>query len=400
VSLWDEIAPRRLPGEAIARAAAQPEVARALSWLVERLDESVAATVALAQIPAPMSAERRRAEWVAERLRALGAADVAIFGSGNAIGRFGPAEGAGIALLAHIDTVFPAELDHRVRCESGRLYGPSVGDNAAGVAGLLGACAALQAAGFRWTRPVWIVGDVGEEGLGDLRGARESIEHLAGRLGAVLAVEGTMLGRLGHVAVGSRRLRVVFRGPGGHSWLDFGRPSAVHAAVLAAAEILALDVPAEPRTTYNIGRIEGGQGVNVLAPTAEFLLDLRSVDAGVLADLVRRVEAIVRGPRVTAGGAIAVEIDEVGNRPAGSIPQTHPLVALCAAALRHVGVRPEPTAGSTDANIPLSRGIPALAIGVTRGGGTHSAGEWIETAPMLRGMQQIALLLAVLAGAR
>lgn len=398
MSLWDEIAPRRTPGEAIARAAARPEVARALKRIAERLEESIAATVALAQIPAPLSAERRRAEWVAESLRALGAADVTIFGSGNAIGRFGPAEGVGIALLAHIDTVFPAEMDHHVRCEEGRLYGPSVGDNAAGVAGLLGACGALQAEGFRWARPVWVVGNVGEEGLGDLRGARESVEYLAGRLGAVLAVEGTMLGRLGHVAVGSRRLRVTFRGPGGHSWLNFGQPSAVHAAVQAAAAILALDVPTAPRTTYNIGWIEGGQGVNVLAPTAAFLLDLRSVDAGVLADLVRRVEAIVRGPGATVGGAIAVEIEEVGNRPAGSIPQTHPLVALCAAALRHVGVRPEPTAGSTDANIPLSQGIPALAIGITRGGGTHSAGEWIETTPMLHGMQQIALVLAALAG--
>jgi acetylornithine deacetylase/succinyl-diaminopimelate desuccinylase-like protein len=294
-----------------------------------------------------------------------------------------------------MDTVFSAEIDHTVSRRGAKLYGPGVGDNSAGVAGTLTTLAALQAAGVRFERPVWVVGNVGEEGLGDLRGARDTMERFAGQLGAVLAIEGTMLGRLGHVAVGSRRLKVHFRGDGGHSWLDFGKASAVHVAVQAAAAIARLKVPAEPRTTFNIGRISGGDGVNVVAPSAELLLDMRSVGVEALADLSNRVEQILRG---AASGEITVEIEEVGSRPAGSIPRGHPLMEICAAALTRVGVRPEPTAGSTDANIPLSQGVPALALGITRGAGIHSAGEWVEIAPMRQGVQQLILVCAALAG--
>ncbi len=393
---WQEIAPRATPPDLIAFTAARRDVSRALSWARGQLDRFTDETAAIAAIPAPTFDEQRRAEHVARRMQALGAQDVMLFGSGNAIGRLGPAEGAGIALLAHSDTVFPPSLDHAVRRAQSRLYGPGVGDNAAGVAGTLLALRALVEANVALARPVWFVVDVGEEGLGNLRGARETVERLSGRVGAVLAVEGTMLGRLGHVAVGSRRLRARFSGGGGHSWLDFGRPSAVHAAVRAAAEISTLPVPSEPRTTYNIGRIEGGEGVNVLAASAEMLIDLRSTDSGALDDLSRRIETIVRTAARKSDGAIAVTIDEVGNRPAGALPRDHPLVDLCAATLRRLGLRPEPTAGSTDANVPLSQGIPALALGITRGGGTHSPDEWIELEPAVLGVQQLVLLIAAL----
>jgi tripeptide aminopeptidase len=392
------LAPGASASTLLTKTASRDAVRRALVWVAAERQSLIAETVAIAQIPAPTFNERQRAEHVAARLKQIGAAEVATFGSGNVIGRFGPAEGVGIALLAHLDTVFDAALDHTVRSANGRLYAPGIGDNAIGIAGTLQACAALQAADVALMRPVWIVADVGEEGLGDLRGARESVDLLNGRLGAMLAIEGTMLGRLGHVAVGSRRLRVRFSGSGGHSWLDFGRASAVHAAVQAAAEISTLPVPAEPRTTYNIGRIEGGQGVNVLAASAEMLLDLRSVEPAALADLFKRVEAVLHGQSATCGGAITVDIAEVGNRPAGSIARTHPLVELCALTLQRLGVRPEPTAGSTDANISLSRGIPSLAIGITRGGGTHSPAEWVEVEPASLGVQQLVLLIAALAG--
>ena len=395
---WDEIAPRAAPPDLIARTGERRDVRKALTWARGQLDRFADEAAAIAAIPAPTFAEQRRAEHVARRLEAIGARDVAIFGSSNAIGRFGPAEGAGVALLAHTDTVFPASLDHGVRRAQGRLHGPGVGDNAAGVAGAQLAAQALNEANVALVRPLWLVANSGEEGLGDLRGARETVDLLAGRLGAVLAIEGTMLGRLGHVAVGSRRLRARFAGSGGHSWLDFGRPSAVHVAARAAAAISALSVPAEPRTTYNIGRIEGGEGVNVLAASAEMLLDLRSVDSAALDDLTRQIETIVRAASRESNGAIMVAIDEVGNRPAGSLPREHPLVELCAAALRQLGLRPEPTAGSTDANVPLSRGIPALALGITRGGGTHSPSEWIEVEPALLGVQQLVLLSGALAG--
>lgn len=379
----------------IARVATLPAVARAFAWTDRHADACERETAAIAQIPAPTFFEERRAGYVAQRLHELGAQEVHSFGLGNVAGRFGPQGDCGIAMLAHLDTVFSAEIDHTVHRRGVRLYGPGVGDNSAGVAGTLTAMAAAQAAGVRFERPVWVVGNVGEEGLGDLRGARDTMAHFAGRFAAVLAIEGTMLGRLGHVAVGSRRLRVRFHGEGGHSWLDFGKASAVHAAVQAAAEITKLPVPSEPRTTFNIGRISGGDGVNVVAPSAELLLDMRSVGVAELADLSNRVEEILRR---TASAEISVEIEEVGSRPAGAIPRSHPLMELCAAALHRVGVRPEPTAGSTDANIPLSQGVPALALGITRGAGIHSAGEWIEIAPMRQGVQQLILVCAALAG--
>ncbi len=381
---------------AVARVAAQQTVATALGWVAASVERCRAETIAIAQVPAPTFAEGERADLVERRLRELGAEDVRRFGHDNVAGRLGPAGGRGIALLAHLDTVFSADVSHTVSQRHGRLYGPGVGDNSAGVAGMLTALRALRESDVPLERPIWFVGNVGEEGLGDLRGAREAMDWLDGRVDAVLAIEGTMLGRLGHVAVGSRRLRVSFRAEGGHSWLDFGRPSAVHAAVSAAARIASLQVPVEPRTTYNVGRIEGGSGVNVIAPSAEFVLDMRSVSPEALDSLFGEVGQIIDASVVEG---VQATVEQVGNRPAGSIPRNHPLVEVCAAAIERVGLRPEPTAGSTDANIPLSLGLPALALGITRGSGIHSAGEWVEIEPMRQGVEQLVLICALLAGA-
>jgi len=396
VPAWDSVAQSGGPARLVAAASQRPDVIRALAWVVEHTDALEREIAAIAAIPSPTFAEHARATYVAQRLAQLGARDVCAFGDNNVCGRLGPDAGSGIALLAHLDTVFPTTLGHEVTRRKGRLYGPGVGDNAAGVAGLLGVLAALVEGGVALKRPLWFVGDAAEEGLGDLRGARQTMVQLDGRLEAVIAVEGTMLGRLGHIAVGSKRLRVHFSAPGGHSWLDFGRPSAVHAAVAAAAKVAALPVPREPRTTINVGRIEGGEGVNVIASSAEFLLDLRSVDSGALDRLLARVGEILEGARRTPG--ISVQIEQVGDRPVGAIPRVHPLVELCAAAIERVGLQPEPTAGSTDANVPLSMGVPAVALGITRGGGIHSTGEWIELDPLPYGVRQLVLVCAALVG--
>ncbi|MGH2585606.1 MAG: M20/M25/M40 family metallo-hydrolase, partial [Dehalococcoidia bacterium] len=262
-------------------------------------------------------------------------------------------------------------------------------------AGLLCAIQAMQSADVRPERPVWIVGTVGEEGLGNLRGARAATDRLFEGLEAVLSIEGSFFGRVSHTAVGSQRWRVCVRGEGGHSWHDFGQPSAVHALVQAAAAIAALDMPSEPRTTFNIGEFRGGTGVNVIAECAEMVLDMRSVDPVRLSDLTFRVRRILDGIR---GRGISVEIERVGDRPAGAIPVTHPLVQACSAVLAHLGVKPQYAAASTDSNAPLGRGIPAVTLGVTRGGGAHTLGEWIEVAPMVRGVQQLILTLCALSG--
>ena len=372
-------------------------VARALAWAEQREHALAEETIRIASIPAPTFAEAERAAYTTSRFHELGLEQIETDATGNVYGLL-PGEGrAALAFLAHMDTVFPAHLPHTVTRKNGRLYGPSVGDNAAGLAGMLGALAALRAGGARPARPVWFVATVGEEGLGNLRGATAAADRLGGHVDAMIAVEGSFFGRLSHTGVGSRRLEIVCHAPGGHSWHDFGRPSAVHALVRAAAAISMLSVPAEPRTTYNIGRFEGGTGVNVIAEDARLLLDMRSVDARALDDLTTRVRGLVEG-EAAHGAEFAVS--EVGFRPAGALSPRHALVRICATVLDRLGVAPLYAPASTDANIPLSRGIPAVTLGITRGGGAHTRGEWIETAPLARGVQQLVLVTLALADPR
>jgi tripeptide aminopeptidase len=380
----------------IAALAARADVRDALAWVARSEDTLAEEVLRVTEIPAPTFHERDRAAYLAERLHTLGLADVRIAEDGNVYGRLsGGARStrAALAVYAHMDTVFAHDVPVTVSQREGRLYAPGVGDNSAGLAGLIGALQAMQATGTAPDRPIWIVGTVGEEGLGNLCGATAATERLADGIDAVVAIEGSFFGRVSHTAVGSRRLRVGVRAAGGHSWHDFGRPSAVHALVRAAAEIAALHVPSEPRTTFNIGQIRGGTGVNVIAECAEMLLDMRSISSSALDELDRRVRRILDGVR-KHGASVQVEV--VGDRPAGSIPAGHPLVQTCSAVLTHLGATPQYAAASTDANAALGRGIPAVTLGITRGGGAHTRGEWIEIAPMVRGVQQVILTLCAL----
>jgi len=386
-----------VPGELMERICADPAVARALAWAEKHAADFAAETVRIAEIPAPTFAEAERASYIAERFRDLGLEQVTTDEAGNVYGLL-PGEGkAALAFLAHMDTVFPGDLSHAVSRRHGRLYGPGVGDNSAGLSGMLGALSAMQATGARPRRPVWVVATVGEEGLGNLRGAGAATNRLGGEVDAMVAVEGSFFGRLSHTAVGSRRFKITCRAPGGHSWHDFGRPSAVHVLARIAAAITDLPIPREPRTTFNIGRFEGGIGVNVIAEEACLLLDMRSIDGQTLDDLAARVRDVAGRE---AGRDAHVEVREVGFRPAGGLAPDHGLVRVCAAVLRRLNVSPQYSPASTDANIPLSQGIPAVTLGVTRGGGAHTRGEWIEIAPMVRGVQQLVLATVALADPR
>jgi tripeptide aminopeptidase len=388
---------RVLPRPLITALAARSDISRALDWLLHAEESLSQETVRITEIPAPTFAEGQRAAYMAERLAELGLEQVELASDGNVYGLLGGGDsGPRPALYAHLDTVFGADVPVRVNRRGGRLFAPGVGDNSAGLAGTLGALRALREAGVQLQRPVWVVATVGEEGLGDLSGAKAATDRFGAELDAVVAIEGSFFGRVSHTAVGSRRWRVTMTGPGGHSWHDFGRPSAVHALVRAAAAIARLEVPAEPRTSFNIGSIRGGTGVNVIAERAEIVLDMRSSDRTQLDRLSGRVRRILDEAR---DEGVAVEVAEVGDRPAGNVPTTHPLVQTCAAILGHLGVSPIYASASTDANVPLSRGIPAVTLGVTRGGGAHTLGEWIDTEPMVRGAQQIVLLLAALTSA-
>lgn len=380
----------------IAAVAARPAVRDALDWVARSESGIAEETIRVTEIPAPTFQESGRAAYVAERLNAFGLSGVTVAEDGNAYGCLGgdaASPRTALAVYAHMDTVFGGDVPVTVSQREGRLYAPGVGDNSAGLAGLLVALRAMREAGAMPDRPVWIVGTVGEEGLGNLRGATAATNRLGDAIDAVVAIEGSFFGRVSHTAVGSRRLRIRFHAEGGHSWHDFGRTSAVHALVKVAAEIAALHVPSDPRTTFNIGEIHGGTGVNVIAECAEMVLDMRSTNRSALDDLDRRVRRILDGAQ-KRGTSVSVEV--AGDRPAGSIAIGHPLVQTCSAILAHLGAVPQYAAASTDANAVLGRGIPAVTLGVTRGGGAHTLGEWIEIAPMVRGVQQIVLMLCTL----
>jgi acetylornithine deacetylase/succinyl-diaminopimelate desuccinylase-like protein len=349
----------------------------------------VETAIAIQQIPAPTFDEARRGAKVAQLMRALHLADVRIDAVGNVYGRrTGRAGGPGLLIAAHLDTVFPAGTDLAVRRDGARIYGPGLGDNSMGVAALLHLAQALGQANVANAGDIWFVANVGEEGLGDLRGMRAAVDRLGDQVGAVIALEGCDPGRIIHAGLGVRRYQISAAGGGGHSWSDFGAPSAIHALVRLAAQLTQIDAPPEPRSSFNIGVIEGGSSVNTIAERASLLLDLRATAPAALGTLIGQVEQIVAGARAEEP-RVTFEIEMVGDRPAGSIPREHVLAQLAGAAYLAEGLGAIYEIASTDANIPLSRGIPAVCVGVCDGGNAHRLDEYIEPARLPSGMRAL-----------
>jgi acetylornithine deacetylase/succinyl-diaminopimelate desuccinylase-like protein len=342
----------------------------------------LARTVELARIPAPTGSEHDRAAvvrrwWEEDGWRAR--TDEA----GNVWAEVCPGDGPGLLVCAHLDTVFPATVPHVVSTKPGRLTGPSVGDDSIGVASLPAvAQLALPGPG---TGPLWLVATVGEEGTGNLAGIRHALAHAPQPVAAVIAIEGNYLGRVVVTGVGSIRWRVSYTGPGGHAWEQSQAPSAVHAAARAGTLLTGLDV-AGARCSVNIGTIGGGEAINARAREAWFEVDLRADSAVALASLAGQATAIVRA----ADDQIRVRIDEIGSRPAGGVAESSALVRAAVAAHERAGVPAEFRAASTDANAAYAAGIPAVALGVTRGEGEHTPEEWIETAPVADGLGVLA----------
>lgn len=373
-----------------------PDIERLLSRPRLALQEIVTLTARIAQIPAPTGAESERAIFVADEMAAISLAEVHLDAVGNAIGTLpGSADGPATLIAAHTDTVFPAGTDLTVRRGADRISGPGVGDNSLGVAALLTAARLLQTLGMMPLHDVLFVADVGEEGLGDLRGMRQAVQTYRDRLGGVVAVEGHNLGRVTHRAVGSRRYRIRVTGPGGHSWGNYGRPNAIHTLARLLTDLIALPIPMNPKTSLSVGMIEGGVSVNTIAPSASALIDLRSMSQAHLERLAAQVERTVRAARV-ADVQIAAEI--MGDRPAGEQPADAPIVRTCMDILRVLDVTPTLDMSSTDANVPIGLGIPAVCIGIAEGGNAHRLEEFIKVSTIPTGMQQLLLLILALAG--
>jgi acetylornithine deacetylase/succinyl-diaminopimelate desuccinylase-like protein len=342
----------------------------------------------ISAIPAPTDDERQRSLFVAERMRGLGIADVEVDELHDVVGRIpGERESPRLLIAAHVDTVFPLGTSLDVVHSNGRIAGPGIGDNSLGVACVMMLPCIFNDLGIRPAVDVLLTGNVGEEGLGNLRGIRSVMDRYED-IGAVIAVEGHNLGRVTHVAVGSRRLRVRVTGPGGHSWGDFGNASAIHTAAEIVAELAKLSLPTSPKTTLNVGTFAGGISVNTIAPEASFVIDLRSVDEGSLKRVSDRVDAILRAPR----SGVTVQVDVLGVRPAGVVSPSSRIVRLAIETLETMGISPTGDASSTDANIPISRGIPAVCIGLTTGGNVHRQDEFIDVGPIADGLVQLVTL--------
>lgn len=345
------------------------------------------------QIPAPTFDEARRAHYVQTEFERYGLADVALDEVFNVYGRLPgrapdhPAHPSALCISAHTDTVFALHTDLTAKREPNRVSAPGIGDNSLAVAALLGLIRLLQ--GVPLGRDIWFVANTREEGLGDLGGIRAAIQRLDRQIDTCIVLEGMAYGQIYNAGIAVRRLKISTSTSGGHSWLHFGQPSAIHALVRFAARLTDLRPPTTPRTSYNIGLIEGGQSVNTIASEASLTLDMRSEDSATLAALE---QAVMNALDLSQSAGVEFKTQVVGDRPAGSIPPDHPLVLAAKDALAITDTQGVLHTGSTDANYPLSRGIPAITVGITSGGNAHRIDEYIDLPPIARGMWQLTLL--------
>lgn len=353
-------------------------------WLINQ-------AITIQQIPAPTFGEAQRARYVARQFGELGLSQIEIDELSNVSGLLEGKnrQAPGVMISAHTDTVFGAETKLDIQQRDGLIHGPGIGDNSMGVAGLLGIAAILKNLSIQPESDLWFVANTREEGLGDLGGMKAVFQHLKHHIGCVINLEGMAFGHVYHTGIAVRRLHISAKGEGGHSWLNFGRSSAIHGLMELGAKITALTPPETPRTTYNIGIVEGGQSINTIAAEAGLWLDLRSEQSNTLAQFEQRVRDLVNG--ITRPN-LAFHIEVVGDRPAGSIPVHHPLVEGALTALEAVGIKGTLENGSTDANVPLAAGCPAVTVGVTRGGNAHRLDEYIETRPIADGLRHLLLL--------
>lgn len=430
-----EIAPTM--HQEIARLIALPEVRSAFNWFRSQETQLAQWQMEMARIPAPPFAESARAAWLAERFREIGLTDVRIDDVGNVFGVHQgyrrtnsgqttlsplasstsvhvPSGQRYVALSAHIDTVFPANTPLNIRQQGSRLYGPGVSDNGAGIAAMMGIAAVVCAIPLRHALPFVFIGNVGEEGEGDLRGMRHifSTPRWKDSIAYSVILDGAGADTIVSEALGSRRFEVIVRGPGGHSWSDFGSPNPIVILARAIDVFTATPVPTAPKTTFNIGLIRGGTSVNSIPESASMKVDIRSTSMAEMERLEqtlrlalnRAVEdetmaaemksAVQRRPGVTC------EVVAIGNRPAGELATGARILHAIRAVDAQLNNAAQVQRASTDANIPMSLGLEAIAIGGGgTGGGAHTLQEWFDSTGRELGLKRILLTLLALAGA-
>ena len=372
--------------------------------------ETLADQLALVRIPAPPLAEQARGEHVLRRFRALSLCEPRVDEVGNVLAVWSPdeAEGPPVVVAAHLDTVFPAGTVVEPRQDGRRIHAPGITDNSRGLAGMLALARILASSSLRPPRPVLFAATVGEEGIGDLRGAKHLFREGSPLRGAAafVALDGSGLRRIVHRAIGSRRLRVEVEGPGGHSWSDRGAPNPVAALATAAAAFGRLELPHRDRSALTVARIGGGSSVNAIPGDGWMELDMRSEVPGVLGRmedevrtaLTRAVEA-ENTARRHGTQPLRANVQVIGDRPSGETPAEHPLVRAAAAITASLGAGPELVGSSTDANVPMALGIPSIAIGVGGdSGGIHTLDEWYANDGGALGVERALLVVLAAAG--
>ncbi len=359
----------------------------------------------MTEIPAPPFKEEARAAYFLEQMKLRGLHDAYIDSEGNAIGiRKGAGSGPTFLIAAHLDTVFPEGVDTTVQLRGGRYYAPGIGDDTRGLAALLSLIDTLNQSGLETVGDIIFAGNVGEEGRGDLRGIK-AIFRDHPEIDGFVSIDGVSLTRITTGGTGSRRFEFHFKGPGGHSFGAFGLASAIHAMGRAIAKIGDIETPSLPKTTYTVGTVTGGTSVNSIAADAIFALDMRSNDAEELAKLEAQIKAaallaVAEENARWNNGEISVDFNLIGDRPVGLTPTSSPLVQVAALAFDTVGIELRGLGiSSTDSNVPMSLGIPAITIaGGGNGGGAHSPDEWFVPTDSHVGPQTAFLVTLALAG--
>lgn len=381
------------------------KVQQALAQIQAQESAYLEELIRLTEIPAPPFKEERRAAYFLEQMKSRGLSDAYIDETGNAIAiRKGTGDGPTFLIAAHLDTVFPEGIDTAVTLRDGRYYAPGIGDDTRGLAALLSVIDALESNAIETVGDIIFAGNVGEEGRGDLRGIKGIFRDHPGIDGFV-SIDGVKMRRITNGGTGSRRFEFHFIGPGGHSFGAFGLASATHAMGRAIAKIGDIETPASPKTTFTVGTVAGGTSVNSIAAHAVLALDMRSNDKDELAKLEEKTKAAAQAGVAEENarwnnGEIRVEFKLIGDRPVGSTPVTSPLVQAAALAYDAVDVELQGLGiGSTDSNVPMSLGIPAVTLAAGGdAGGAHSPDEWYAPLNSYKGPQSALLVMLAMTG--
>ncbi|HZI60736.1 MAG TPA: M20/M25/M40 family metallo-hydrolase [Pyrinomonadaceae bacterium] len=386
-----------------------PVVGSAFSFFEKNAEAITDEQIQICSIPAPPFGERERAGFLADKFSTLGLTEVEIDEEGNCLGLIeGTSQSPLLVVSAHLDTVFAAGTDFTVVRSGNRLLAPGIADDGCGLAALIALARAIHAEKIRPEGSILFVGTVGEEGEGNLRGVRHLLTRgrWASKVEGFLSFDGPGVDRITNRALGSRRYRVEITGPGGHSWGDFGLPNPVHALSRAVAKLSGYPLPREPRTTFNVGRIEGGTSVNAIPEKAAMDVDLRS---GADVEL-RRLDSFFRravkqaadeenATRRPGDPLLEVKVDLIGERPSGETPADSSLVELALEATKLLGIEPRLDQSSTDSNLPISLGIPAITLGAGgTSGSSHTLAEWFDPTNRDLGLKRALLVILAVVG--